>query len=418
MMAQTGASVVAVPVPVPVPVTVIAIIIAAGLLSGCSTSTHTVPETSSTTVSTPVSPVQNGSVPFTLNSASCTANAECVIVGWGNPLFSTTGGRTWSASSGPYLGKESYLYAVSCPVPSQCAVVGQVSRDVPAALYSANFGREWSRSSVPPSLDRLRGISCPSVHTCVAAGQTSSHFGGVMYSSDVGRTWEMDAIVPFVNYLYGVSCSSVTHCVAVGYKYSASVKGRIVGAAVYSSDGGRVWAASTLPLGISVLSGVTCRPTGRCVAVGVKGKDSGIVLYSVDGGIKWSTGVFPSMSSYLSAVSCFSETSCSAIGYRIPSGKGISFDVVPTLSFYDNTIGPYWGESTATAIYSTDGGRSWRAGKLPSLVNSLYGISCILPHDCVAAGWDVNDQHAAAVYSTDGGRSWKAGVLGHVTLGG
>ena len=117
----------------------------------------------------------------------------------------------------------------------------------------------------------------------------------------------MDAIVPFVNYLYGVSCSSVTHCVAVGYKYSNTVKGHIVGAAIYSSDGGRAWSASTLPLGVSVLSGVTCRPTGRCVAVGVKGQDSGTVLYSVDGGVEWSVAVFPSTSSYLSAVSCFSN---------------------------------------------------------------------------------------------------------------
>ncbi len=388
-------------------------------LSACSSSPHTSHHgnrPAHSTVPGSTTPIVTGPLPLTLNGVYCTPTSVCIATGELSPLYSNTGGHTWMYSTEPAQAKSDYLYAVSCPTIMLCTATGEVSRNVPAALYTDNGGMTWSLSTIPLSLNRIRGISCPAAEYCVAVGQLDHSIGAVLSSHDAGRTWSMAGSPPAISYLYSVSCPTVRQCAAVGYDYDTTHHGYISGASVFSNNGGRTWSDGTMPPGIAVLSGVSCISPTHCIAVGSTDGNGGVVLVSNDGGRTWSKGSLPAGSSYLTAVSCASANSCTTIGYRVPAGKGIDFNVVPTLDFYSKVIGPYWADSAADIYYSTSGGTSWSKATVPQPVNALYGVACTTGRHCVAVGWNVKGNRASAIYSDNGGATWASGLLGKVEL--
>jgi hypothetical protein len=218
------------------------------------------------------------------------------------------GAATWSERR---LG-EAQLFAMSCPAESECVAVG-TGNTILTSTNPTGGASDWIRINgdlePPPGVgaapfSQIRGVDCPSASRCVGVS-----LEGFVYSSNApmggGAAWSVADLSPSGPnvHMYGVSCPSTGLCVAVASK----------GAIVTSTDptgGVGAWTVTQLPEPLE-LRAVSCPTSSLCVAVGREGQ----ILSSTDplaGPAAWSRTQLagPSIDRDLLGVSCPSPSLC------------------------------------------------------------------------------------------------------------
>ncbi len=141
--------------------------------------------------------------------------------------------------------------------------------------------------------------------------------------------------------------------------------------------------------GRGYIYGVSCPSATTCVAVGDDATNQSVTTSgTLSGGVwTWTTEVAVTSDSsgrgYLYAVSCPSATNCVAVGY---DGNHQSVTTSGTLS------GGTWTWSPEVAITPDSSGRGY-----------LYGVSCASATNCVAVGYDGNEQPVTTTGTYSGG---------------
>lgn len=218
----------------------------------------------------------------------------------------------------------------------------------PAAAFMSTGTSTWVWQNPLPQGNPLSAVSCVDVSHCVLVGES----GTTLATSTAGTTWVSGASRTSIN-LTGVSCPTATICFSVGD----------VGVILRSSDGGAGW-SSQVSGTTKALYGISCPSSTACFAVGA----SGTIQATGDGGASWSAQVSGFPSTAINAISCGAANVCVAVGPGI-------------------------------AIYTTDGGVTWKSGALPPV--TLNGVSCPSTSICFAVG-----EQATALKTADGGATW------------
>jgi len=167
-----------------------------------------------------------------------------------------------------------------------------------------------------------------------------------------------------------------------------------------SDDGGATWGAAPLPTGWKMSTAVSCLDVRRCVvgADRTSGTSPGLggqsaVLATSDGGDTWVVQPMTPGVAMVVDVTCGSPTACVAIAYG-PSA-------------------PTGALSTAVAVVTSDGGRSWTKVVLPGpFFEYGAGLSCPTAAVCVVVGSSsFGGRVPAALYSADGGHTWQRSAV-------
>ena len=136
------------------------------------------------------------------------------------------------------------------------------------------------------------------------------------------------------------------------------------------------------------ITGVSCISATDCVAVGDYAGSVEQTLIESWNGSAWSVVSSPDQGSNangLEGVSCTSSTSCVAVGYY-ENGSN-----------QDQTLILSWNGSAWTIVSSPDQGSGY---------NTLNGVSCVSPTDCVAAGFYVNESANQTLIESFDGSAW------------
>ena len=290
-----------------------------------------------------------------------------------------------------------------------------------AAYFSGDGGATWSVASPPAPVGQdvwqAPLVACYELNLrvdCVGAPNSQ----GAEYSTDGGASWASSSYHQSPSFgdlaAQDVSCAlSQGHmdCVAVGYVFD-TITGTPVDTIWYSTDGGMIWAPSSLTQREGELNAASCvavKAHVRCTALGsetYKGITANVALYSMDAGTSWSRSAFPAhtlLPSPWGNVSCATsgaQVDCAAWGstllfsanggatwLRATGPKKAGGDIVCLSS----SPGPSCYIVGARAAYSSDGGMTWSASKVAkgfAVQDSMLrdNVACASPSQCVAAG--------------------------------
>jgi len=138
----------------------------------------------------------------TLLGVSCASATVCVAVGtYGKVLSTSNGGTTWNSEISGTTGN---LFAISCPNPFTCIVVGA------GGLALTRSGGSWA-AHPSGTTHTLRGVNCVTAYTCYAVGTS----GTIRVTTNKGVTWAARTSGTTQN-LYGIACLQPSFCVADG----------------------------------------------------------------------------------------------------------------------------------------------------------------------------------------------------------
>ncbi len=310
-----------------------------------------------------------------LKGVSCGSSSDCVAVGLGGLVITTTDfGSSWKVATS---GTTKELTGASCPTATTCFAVGYGG----TVLKSTDGGTSWSAETSPNGND-LYAVSCPTRSACVATGSS----GTVIATTDGGSSWSPQTST--VNQdLWGVSCASTTSCVAAGAS----------GAIVYTTDGGTLWAAGTSGSTATIPS-IACYSTSGCVAgtSHVNSTTGADVLYTTDGGKSWGMKEPRTLVRKLGttggdSISCPAPTQCFAVGGAGPINGGAGADVI-----FETLDGIHWFQ-----VYQGAAG-----------TGALHAISCASTSDCIVTGYEKTANTGVILATTNGGVTWKSQTSG------
>ena len=316
--------------------------------------------------------------------------------------------------------------AVAC-VAASCVVAGAAS---PEPLYSSgmmlstsNAGSAWHLDPVARGLDAVAAISCVGA-SCEAVANMPA--GVYLGTSDAGAAWvlQAEAVTPLKIFssvaLRDVSCSSSTVCEGAGFIAVTTTQSE--GVLARTTDGGKVWQIAAQS-SAATLDAVACPSATVCVAAGASvGQSGGLILRTTNGGGKWTTEPLPGGAPVLTDVHCFSATRCEAVGaslaYSTVNGATWTKQTLPTLPQFSGllaiacptslsclAVGSSFS-SGAVAVFTVNGGSSWKIEKLPAGVATLDEVTCPAANACEVAG-NVASGNGALLFSTNvGGTAW------------
>jgi hypothetical protein len=217
-----------------------------------------------------------------LYGVSCPTTTTCVAVGRGHTtpeqtLIEVWRGRSWSVvtSPNPSPAADDFLYGVSCPKTTWCAAVGydylsSVGRSMIDILHDGH----WSLSR---SVDRGSGtydyaVACPSPSMCRMVGDSTVGAGAVertIIEAWNGQHWSIapspDPAATTSSYLSDVNCPTATTCEAVGASRAGGWRNL---AERWTGDRWSVVATPTVPGGDNSLVAVSCTSATRCTSAG------------------------------------------------------------------------------------------------------------------------------------------------------
>jgi photosystem II stability/assembly factor-like uncharacterized protein len=180
---------------------------------------------------------------------------------------------------------------------------------------------------------------------------------------------------------FDLECPSDRACYTLGWVADGS---QTIVQLVVTNDGGDSWAALTLPTEIGVNASFSCASAETCAVLGLDLAGSPTFLTTTDGGQTWSAGPGPSefdANVLVNALDCVSVNSCTAVGWSLSD------------------------QASALTMSTSDGGSTWSASALPSSFDPTY-LQCLAGGTCALAGFDTADGSGAAAYSADGGVTW------------
>lgn len=255
--------------------------------------------------------------------------------------------------SGPAPG---YL---TCPSSSTCFATGNVApNDAGAANYDALYvssdgGANWHTSALPRGFTFTTPLTCPSATSCTAGG-TAGGSAVILSTTDGGDHWSL-APLAMSGELVALDCTSALDCAGLTASDATAPAivndGGAVGSTaidetfVHTSDGGDTWSTSALPHDDDVTA-MSCPLTGACVLVG----------YATDG---------PGQGAI----------SLATAKQRAKNALKGQFGTPPPLQGF--------------VLTTTDGGKTWSSGTLPSDFGfnaGSSGIACSDGAHCMAIG--------------------------------
>ena len=245
----------------------------------------------------------------------------------------------------------------------------------------------------------LSEVACVSAVSCVAVGdyENSEGFPFALAEMWNGTAWTVQKPPSpkgaTSSTLSGVSCTSkasTTTCTAVGDYESTSSE--LTLAEVWN---GATWTIEKTanPTGSSgdAFTSVSCVAASNCTAVGSYFRNFTFVLAEVWNGATWAIAKTPTPTvsgesgGVLSSVSCSSASACAAVG---------NSDVLNT------SFSEVWDGST------------WTIHSIPNPQeigdSGLYGVSCVSPTSCTAAGVFINSGFVKTTLAEEwNGTKWK-----------
>jgi hypothetical protein len=367
-----------------------------------------------------------GSVPAgvrDLVDVICVTESDCIAVGQGTggsthsavALLSENAGASWEEPTVP--GSTLPLDAVSCQSAVVCAAIGEwpvaASRGSAgmAAVFSTDGGRTWSAAGIPPAIAGLSTISCTSSGFCLAGGEgfgTDAATGNVpqviVASSDGGARWSQVA-VPTGYFLLGHVRSSITissiHCTTGAQCILTGLfAGTKSGDAFFTTNGGSSWEEapgwqSATGDGPGAPSSVSCPSPTICLAVAMDFSfPQANLLISHDGGASWSPLVGPSGQTHGSGPAEIQESFLSLVALSCPS-------------FSDCVVVGQGQSDWLFAAATSDAGTTWSPSQIPVPLGGLHGVSCWNARACLAVGISAT-RYGAALSTTDGGSVWRS----------
>lgn len=242
------------------------------------------------------------------------------------------------------------------------------------------------------------------------------------------------------DYLNSVSCSNATSCMAVGYY---DVAAQIDVPPLTESWDGSSWTRLPNPYSGAdggILQGVSCADSTDCVAVGSPSGQNNPPLIESWNGTEWSIASAPPVYASLNGVSCATSTDCVAVGSGgdtsetiIEAWDGSTWTVIPSpnqdSSLYDNTlnsvsctnggdscmaVGNYKNALDTYTLTEVWDGATWSIVPSPNqtpptgerTLDTLVGVSCPAPNDCVAVGNEGTDKGTFTLIETWNGTTW------------
>lgn len=198
----------------------------------------------------------------------------------------------------------------------------------------------------------------------VAAGAVLAVCSAIPAGASTGWTVQPTPNPPGVqdSYLDGVTCTPANECMAVGGYYQAATGDEFT---LAESFNGSTWAIVPTPnVGSdSELAGVACASATSCIAVGSSGGGSAPLVEDWNGST-WTIQAVPGAGA-LNEIKCFGSTSCVAVG----TGSG-------SLPLIESWNGTKWTVQSTPAASP----------------GQLYGVSCVTPASCFAAGTNGFDE--------------------------
>jgi hypothetical protein len=163
------------------------------------------------------------------NAVTCLDKNNCIAAGSVPPTYgsiiwpaATLATRTaWAGYTASQPKNWKSLESVSCTSTALCLSAGfDAAGSGNDLLASTNFGKSWSKMTVPFFLPW--SVSCPDVSTCVIGGDATPNWSQqVATTHDYGHTWKKTTISGFpaaddMN-TYWLDCPALGHCVALEY---------------------------------------------------------------------------------------------------------------------------------------------------------------------------------------------------------
>jgi len=333
-------------------------------------------------ISIPVGYARNSTA--TVTCYALAGDADCIVLlgdggGGDGVLRSTNGGESWTWISPNQAGTGIFPSGLACALNEKqldCAAVGYLLSDgvdVPDAYFSTDGGNTWYESAltssrnacrpvrggrcVPEVLDvegQLQAVSCVTVSTEVDCAATGSVMTGgncastalnscykitsiAVYSKDGGDSWSYGKVPPAIvtNSIDGGSSPDTLSCVSGGTRtYCAEAAtyvppdaradslGSLVGATLFSGNGGATWSQSE-DLGRSQgpITCITASPTPACWLVGnvfaagytAQGRNrTGVADFSSNGGATWVLSTVNKGLPFVAGPACTSASECIA----------------------------------------------------------------------------------------------------------
>ncbi|MGB7052165.1 MAG: hypothetical protein WBG41_11395 [Acidimicrobiales bacterium] len=354
-----------------------------------------------------------------LLGATCSANANCLAVGWGSTtgsLLSTLvehwNGKAWTPQASPNPTGSGDVFpqldAVACVTASDCTTVGTdftTSNNANTVAEQWN-GTDWSVATTPDAAgattSTLTGVSCFSSSFCMAVGSAGTTSPDVISLAEQwdGSSWSIDT-TPNVDgaiqtFLTSVACPSTTQCVAVGYSLSSAGTIPIV-----EQWNGSSWTLLNPPVPTgsadNELTGISCPTSSACFATGrtyPTSSSAPLTLAEAWNGTNWSTMTTPNptglVGAFFNSVSCLNSTTCEA------AGEGLIDESGDTQTLVERLTAETWAVETTPN----------ESGVTTSLLSAL---AC--PHgsfDCVAVGqyFTPDENHLLAIHENKSTSPW------------
>jgi hypothetical protein len=306
----------------------------------------------------------------------------------------TDGGDTWQRRVLPVaFSRPTRLVCMSADT---CALLGIDGSGHATFVETTDAGHSWTTSPGPSRLTSASGVtelSCTTAASCVAiASDPAGQTGAAAYATrNAGTTWT-ESHLPQDFVPSALQCTSSSSCVTVGFRQPpVGSETSTTGVALFTSDAGATWTASSLPPTAAALTRLACVGSD-CIASFLAKPDSAnanlhpasTVLVSADAGASW-TPTVSAPGAFVSGLSCPAGSQCwaSGIGILPPSPSGQPAPVLNSGGIISST---------------TDGGATWREALLPAGTGAVVDISCPAVTSCYALA--VHEQPAPATTGT------------------
>lgn len=312
-----------------------------------------------------------------ISGIACRSVTACEAVGFEQHANSpppivvrtTDGGQVWSFGQLPLeVGTPA---AISCPSVRECFVVGSPYNNGIDAAVTTDGGTHWKAERLPAGVVNLESITCPTSLRCEAVGLGTGQIPVLLETDDAGVSWQPRLLPANTLVLTSISCVSDTSCAAVGNEFVATTQDDWSTDIVHMAPGAQA---------------VSCVAVSACVVVGRAGDNRlGLISWSHDGGSTWVPTVDQSAIANLSGVACPAKAQCIVVGDDLGGG--------------------------AVVLQSEEATR-WMPVPAAEPLPGLFSVTCPSPHECLAVGAGAMGSGGSSILrSTDGGRSWTFGQV-------